>query len=88
MFYHGDESFCTKAFQLLKIDFANHSISLPYFFREGQIILTNLRGETLFSHQIHGAAITSQLPDIQENIVLVTLKDDLHVCTQKYSQNK
>jgi hypothetical protein len=88
VFYHGDESFCTKAFQSLKIDFANHNISLPYFFREGQILLTNLKGETLFSHQIHSAAITSQLPDIQENIVLVTLKDDLHVCTQKYSQNK
>jgi len=88
IFYHGDESFCKKAFQSLKIDFANHNISLPYFFREGQILLTNLKGETLFSHQIHSAAITSQLPDIQENIVLVTLKDDLHVCTQKYSQNK
>jgi hypothetical protein len=88
VFYHGDQSFCTKAFQSLKIDFANHNISLPYFFREGQILLTNLKGETLFSHQIHSAAITSQLPDIQENIVLVTLKDDLHVCTQKYSQNK
>lgn len=88
IFYHGDESFCIKAFQSLKIDFTQNKITLPYFFREGQILFTNLNGETLFSHQIHSATITSQLPDIQENIVLVTLKDDLHVCTQKYSQNK
>jgi hypothetical protein len=88
VFYHGDESFCVKAFQLMKVDFLQSTITLPYFFREGQILLTNLKGETLFSHQIHSAAITSQLPDIQEKIVLVTLKDDLHICTQKYSQNK
>lgn len=88
VFYHGDESFCVKAFQLMKVDFLQSTITLPYFFREGQIQLSNLKGEILLNQKANPKDPVIFFPTLEENIVLVTLIDENHTCTQKYSQNK
>jgi hypothetical protein len=88
VFYHGDESFCVKAFQLMKVDFIQSSITLPYFFREGQIQLSNLKGEILLNQKANPKDPVIFFPTFEEKIVLVTLIDENHTCTQKYLQNK
>jgi hypothetical protein len=84
VFYHGDGSFCAELFKSFKLDFMANKIVLPEDFREGQITLHNIKGENLFSQSINSSNNIYPIPELQEKMVIVTIKDEKHTCTQKF----
>lgn len=84
IFYHGDESFCTKVFKSCKLDFMENKIILPEDFREGQITLYNIKGENLFTQNISPTNPVYPIPELQEKMLIVTIKNDSHTCTKKF----